>query len=159
MLRIIFIILCVILNKNAFSADEHYCLAEAIYFEARNQPLIGQKAVGLVVINRVKDATFPNTPCKVTRQAKYNNYQPILHKCHFSFYCDGKPERIFNTNAWTIAKQIAYQILNNEIYDFTNGSLYYHAVYIQPPQWAKEMRVMIIIDKHIFYGENKNGQR
>ena len=150
----ILLIICVICVKTVYGADEHYCLSEAIYFEARNQSEIGQKAVGLVVINRVKSSIFPNTPCKVTRQAKYKNYLPILHKCHFSYYCDGKPEKIYNKKALHKAKTIAYQILNNELQDFTNGSLYYHANYIKKPKWTQKMQVMLIVEKHIFYGHN-----
>ena len=31
------------------------CLAEALYFEARGEPIIGQLAVGEVILNRVED--------------------------------------------------------------------------------------------------------
>lgn len=138
----------------AWGADQEYCLAEAIYFEARSQSLIGQRAVGLVIMNRVRHHTFPSTPCEVTRQAKYNNYQPVLNQCHFSFYCDGKPEHIHNHKSWRIAKQIAVMLLYNEVYDFTRGALYYHALYIRKPYWASSMKTIIIIDEHIFYGED-----
>ena len=154
MLHKIFILLCVTFVSSAWSADEEYCLAEAIYFEGRNQSVTGQEAIGLVIMNRVKEIKFPSTPCKVTRQAKYNNYQPVLHKCHFSFYCDGKPEHIHNHISWKIAKQIASKLLRNEIYDFTDGALYYHALYIKKPYWANSMRTVLIIDEHIFYGED-----
>ena len=33
-----------------------YCLAQNIYFEASTEPMVGKIAVGMVVINRVKDA-------------------------------------------------------------------------------------------------------
>ena len=35
-------------------------MALNIYHEAKNQSVAGQIAVGLVVINRVKDRRFPN---------------------------------------------------------------------------------------------------
>ena len=79
MLHKIFILLCVTFVSSAWSADEEYCLAEAIYFEGRNQSVTGQEAIGLVVMNRVKEIKFPNTPCKVTRQAKYNDDEGGKH--------------------------------------------------------------------------------
>jgi len=41
------------------------CMAKNIYFEAKSQPLVGQLAVGLVVLNRVKSKNWPNDICKV----------------------------------------------------------------------------------------------
>ena len=38
-----------------------YELANVIFHEARGEPLIGQIAVGWVVLNRVKDSRFPST--------------------------------------------------------------------------------------------------
>ena len=41
-------------------SSEEKCLAEAIYFEARDQPTIGMVAVALVVKNRVKSTVNLN---------------------------------------------------------------------------------------------------
>ena len=40
-------------------SQEQRCLAEAIYFEARNEPEAGQAAVAQVVLNRVKSGLYP----------------------------------------------------------------------------------------------------
>ena len=47
---------------------EWQCLAEAIYFEARGEPIEGQVAVAEVVLNRVDDRRYPKTVCGVTNQ-------------------------------------------------------------------------------------------
>ena len=39
------------------------CLATAIYFEARGEPMVGQVAVAQVIVNRVYDERFPDTVC------------------------------------------------------------------------------------------------
>ena len=39
------------------------CLAEAIYFEARGEPVEGQFAVAEVILNRVDSPKFPNSIC------------------------------------------------------------------------------------------------
>ena len=55
-----------------------FCLALNIYYEARNQPVVGQIAVSQVVLHRVKDKRYPNTVCKVVRQAKYSEVVQYL---------------------------------------------------------------------------------
>ena len=66
------------------------CLAENVYFEARNQGTAGWSAVISVTLNRVKDKRFPNTVCEVVKQGptreswkKNGTYYPIKHRCHF----------------------------------------------------------------------------
>ena len=44
------------------------CLADNVYFEARNQGTAGWSAVISVTLNRVKDKRFPNTVCEVVKQ-------------------------------------------------------------------------------------------
>ena len=44
------------------------CLADNIYWEARNQPVRGMFAVAFVVDNRVSDKRYPDTYCEVIQQ-------------------------------------------------------------------------------------------
>ena len=69
------------------------CMADNIYFEARNQGTAGWSAVASVTLNRVKDKRFPNTVCEVVKQGptreswkKDGNYYPLKHRCQFSWY-------------------------------------------------------------------------
>jgi hypothetical protein len=56
---------------NYFSREEVACLAHVIYNESRDQPAIGQVAVGAVVINRSREPKFKNTNlCEITKQPK-----------------------------------------------------------------------------------------
>ena len=48
--------------------NEHYCLAQNIYFEAGNQSLEGMAAVADVTLNRVQNSRYPNTICDVVKQ-------------------------------------------------------------------------------------------
>ena len=41
------------------------CLAKNIYFEAKSESFVGQSAVALVVLNRVKDKRYPDSVCAV----------------------------------------------------------------------------------------------
>ena len=49
-------------------SDELHCLAGAVYFEARGEPLEGQLAVAQVIVNRAEDRRFPSSYCGVVYQ-------------------------------------------------------------------------------------------
>jgi len=46
------------------------CLALNLYFEARDQHVVGQSAVGFSTMNRFKDERYPDSVCSVVKQAK-----------------------------------------------------------------------------------------
>ena len=116
--------------------------------------MLGQIAVGQVVANRVEDNRFPNTVCGVVKQAvtlKGTN-SPVLHKCQFSWYCDGKNDTPnLKSKEWDNAKHYARIVLSGTInLDFTEGATHYHATYVRPA-WAKTKTKTTRIDRHIFY--------
>ena len=91
---------------------EAACLAEAIYFESGNQSDAGRLAVGHVILNRVEMHNYPDTVCGVVHQARWEenwkgNMVPVLHKCQFSYYCDGKPEEITDSKTWNESLMLA----------------------------------------------------
>ena len=140
-------------------AEAVMCLALNIYWEAKNQSMIGQLAVGQVVMNRVEDSRFPNSVCEVVYQGQHRpswkdptKEHPIRHKCQFSWYCDGKsdePNR--NSKQWTNAVTYARYIYTGRIgIDITEGSTHYHATYVRP-SWAKTKTRKTRIESHIFY--------
>jgi len=62
------------------------CIAMAVYFEARSEPLAGQMAVAQVVINRMADNRWPDNPCGVVHEGPTNSKGiPLRHRCQFSF--------------------------------------------------------------------------
>ena len=129
------------------------CLALNVYHEAKNQSTVGQLAVGQVVLNRVEDTRFPNTVCEVIEEGiTYKGTDtPILHKCQFSWYCDGRPDNPDKSSkAWIKALINANTVLKNEIIDITEGATHYHATYVKP-SWAVTKTRTTRIDSHIFY--------
>ncbi len=77
--------------------DEMRCLAGAVYFEARGEPLAGQLAVAQVVINRSGSNRFPSSYCGV-----------VYQRAQFSFVRGGTMPRIkTGSAAWARAKKIA----------------------------------------------------
>lgn len=128
------------------SDKELWCLATAIYFEARGESYRGQVAVAQVVLNRVKDYRYPDTICGVVFQN-----QSRRNSCQFSFACDGIPETINDRTSWAQAEDIAKRFTNGELYltEVANAT-HYHATYVRPA-WAPRMTKLTQIGLHVFY--------
>lgn len=116
------------------------CLAEAIYFEARGEPLAGQLAVGRVVINRAESSAFPDNYCAVVKQ-----------RAQFSFVKRGViPQPRTATAAWKRAVAVA-RIAHQDLWQSPAGdALYFHATRIKP-RWAKHKIARATLARHIFY--------
>ena len=134
------------LPASVFSDKEQKCLANAIYFEARGESLRGQAAVAQVVLNRVRNPTYPNTICGVV----YQN-ENLKNRCQFSFACDGKKDRITSPANYKVAEQIAMAVTAGKIFlPEVASSTHYYAQYVSP-RWARSMQKMKKIGLHIFY--------
>lgn len=143
----------VMARGNTLKSEQIACLALNIYHEARGESIKGQIAVGLVTLNRVASKLYPNTICKVVKQAKRWNGNLVRGKCQFSWWCDGRSDTPRNREAWVKAKSIAKVVLgsyNRPGRDITNGSMWYHADYVNP-KWAKNLVRTVRFDEHIFY--------
>ena len=122
------------------------CLAQAVYFEARNEPVRGQMAVAQVVLNRVFSPYYPNDVCSVVYQNAHRRLS-----CQFTFACDGKSGAIRERGAWARAQRIARQALAAEIWlPEIAKATHYHAAYVRP-YWVREMNVMARFGLHTFY--------
>ena len=128
------------------SEKEFWCMAVAIYFEARGESYRGQIAVGQVVMNRVAHRLYPDTICNVVFQNQH-----MRNACQFSFACDGVPETITEPGPWAQAREIATGIINGTLYlaEVANAT-HYHATYVYP-DWAPRLKKVTKIDHHIFY--------
>jgi spore germination cell wall hydrolase CwlJ-like protein len=116
------------------------CLAQAVYFESRGEPLAGQLAVAEVVINRSKSGYYPADYCSV-----------ITQRAQFSFVRRGViPQADESSQAWRRAKAIA-QIAQQDLWATpASDALYFHATYVHPT-WARQKTQLAQIDTHIFY--------
>ncbi|WP_242447502.1 cell wall hydrolase [Aurantiacibacter aquimixticola] len=119
---------------------EVMCLAQAVYFEARGEPLDGQLAVATVVVNRAESNTFPDDYCSVVTQ-----------RSQFSFVRGGRiPQPNRGSAAWQRAKAIA-RIAHRDLWESpVDDALYFHATYVRP-RWARRMIARATIRNHIFY--------
>lgn len=116
------------------------CLAQAIYFESRGEPLAGQLAVARVIINRSESPLFPDDYCSVVTQ-----------KAQFSFVRSGRiPTPNTRSDAWERATKIA-RIAHRDLWQSeADDALFFHADHVRP-RWASRKTARATIDNHIFY--------
>lgn len=121
-------------------SEEMRCLAQAVYFESRGEPLDGQLAVAQVIINRTESNQFPDDYCSVVTQ-----------RSQFSFVRGGNiPDPNTSSSAWRRAKAIA-RIAHQEMWDSdAEDALYFHASHVSP-RWARTKIARARIDSHVFY--------
>ncbi len=138
--------------RAAFSRREQRCLAAAVYFEARGEPVTGQRAVAQVVLNRVKAPSYPSTVCGVVYQNK-----KWRNRCQFSFACDGIRDKVTDKKSYAQAQKVAKNVTSGKAWSRDIGSsTHYHATYVSP-KWAKKMKRMTKIGRHIFYQTYNGG--
>ena len=134
------------LPKASFSDDQQRCLTAGIYFESRGEPVRGQAAVAQVILNRVRNPSYPNSICGVVYQNKH-----WRNRCQFSFACDRIRDRISNRRLWDLASHVAAETTAGRIWlSEVGSSTHYHATYVRP-KWARAMKKVGKIGLHIFY--------
>ena len=119
---------------------EQECLAKAVFFEARSEPLEGQLAVAEVILNRAASGLYPSTICEVVTQP-----------AQFSFIRGGKfPTVDKSMQSWRTALAIA-EIARKQLADAVAPNvLWYHATYVAP-SWGRRLNRVARIGTHIFF--------
>ena len=113
------------------------CLAGAVYFESKGEPLAGQLAVADVIINRTKSGRFPASICSVVTQ-----------RGQFSFVRGGHIPTIANSRAYRTAVAVARVALADAWEKPAGDAMYFHARRVSP---AWRMQKVASIGNHIFY--------
>ena len=119
--------------QNNNSSSDVYLLAKCIYGEARGEEYLGKVAVGAVILNRVKDANFPNSVSGVI-------YQPGA----FTAVSDGQ----INVTPSQSCYNAARDALNG--WDPTSGAIYYYNPVTATNSWIRSRPVIKTIGKHVF---------
>ena len=113
------------------------CLAGAVYFESKGEPLSGQLAVADVIINRTKSGRFPASICSVVTQ-----------RGQFSFVRGGHIPTIANSHAYRTAVAVARVAMADAWDNPAGDAMYFHARRVSPG-WR--MQKVASIGNHIFY--------
>jgi spore germination cell wall hydrolase CwlJ-like protein len=126
--------------------DEHKCLSEVLYYEARGEGAGGQKAIAEVVFHRMNHGNYGHSICAVVYEGKNHP------GCQFSFTCNGDANRPKQMSAWRQSEALAAQILTGQVplKNATGGALNFHAISVSP-DWAETMDKTTQIGNHIFY--------
>lgn len=120
------------------------CMAAAMLYEAGDEP-IGQRAVGQVIINRVRHPAYPKSVCGVVFQG-----QERSTGCQFTFTCDGAIRRAPNPDAWRRAQGIATQALTGSVFAKVGLSTHYHTDWVVP-YWSASLDKVARVDTHLFF--------
>jgi N-acetylmuramoyl-L-alanine amidase len=113
------------------------CLAKAVYFESKGEPLNGQLAVAEVIMNRAKSGRFASTLCGVVKQPS-----------QFSFVRGGGFPPVVNQAMWRQAVGVA-QVAMSGLWESTApNALFFHARRVSP-NWGKKH--VATVGNHIFY--------
>ena len=135
---------------------QKYCLALAIYHEARGEPLSGQHAVAITILNRVRSSAYPDTVCGVVFQNAHKR-----NRCQFSFACDRLSDFPKNTAAFARSMQVAEftskfdagldsAIVKGTPFAMLRGMTHYHRHDVRPV-WSKKLKRLARIGDHIFF--------
>ncbi|WP_404373282.1 cell wall hydrolase [Sphingomonas sp. MMS24-J45] len=118
-------------------ADDLQCMAGAIYFEAKGEPLSGQLAVAEVILNRTKSGRFPKSVCSVVTQPG-----------QFSFVRGGHVPSIAPNKQYRTAVAVARVALTDAWDSPAAGAMYFHARRVAP-SWNRVQ--VAAIGNHVFY--------
>lgn len=113
------------------------CLAGAIYFESKGEPLAGQLAVAEVILNRMQSGRFAKSVCSVVTQ-----------RGQFSFVRGGRIPSIPLNAHYRTAVAIARVAINDIWESPAPKALFFHARRVAPG-WR--MQKVASIGNHIFY--------
>lgn len=111
------------------------CLATAVYFEARGEPLEGQLAVAQAIINRVESGRYASNVCGVVNQ-----------RGQFSFDRSRAPA---SGRDWRIAQAMARIATDDMWHPVAPRANSFHAARLSPG-WRGKVRVAQI-GNHVFY--------
>lgn len=121
------------------------CLTSAIYYEAGQETVDGQRAVAQVVLNRVRHPAFPDSVCGVVYEG---STRPT--GCQFTFTCDGSMRFAPSASLWNRARKIAEAAINGSVFAAVGHATHYHANYVVP-YWASSLIKTNVQGAHIFY--------
>lgn len=126
-------------HASSEAADaELECLATAVYYESKSEPLAGQLAVAEVIINRAESGRFPSSLCGVVKQ-----------RGQFSFVRGGRLPAVNKASAhWRTAVAISHIALRELSESKASNALFFHARRVSPG-WR--LTRVGIVGNHVFY--------
>ena len=141
------------------------CLASALYHEARGEPIDGQIAVALTIMNRATSSAYPSTICGVVYQNSHR-----YNKCQFSYTCDKRSDIPGNLDAYALMQKLSDKVLTmaEKTKEANQSGLiglsptianalfatHYHRHDVAP-SWSKKLKVVARVGDHVFFKSNR----
>lgn len=140
------------LGVKRVSSAATVCLALAMYFEGRGEGPVGMVAIGQVVLNRLEAAPLGRWPKDVCGIVMQGGSKP-LHRCQFSFSCDGKSDKPRNQSAWQLSLTLSQAMLEGRVGHMAlkRATCYYAEWRKSPPAWATSRAYILQEGSHKFY--------
>lgn len=129
--------------------QEHKCLTNTIYAEARGEPEEGRRAVLQVILNRKNHKNFPSTICGVIKQPKQFSFlDKGLHRL------DIKPVEPLDKYKYSQISSMAHEALQGRFKAVLEPSVLYYTNLSVKNRWTSKMKVVMIAGRHKFMKVN-----
>lgn len=120
-------------SGGGYSTSDTYLLAKVIAAEGRGESYTGQVAIGAVILNRVKHASFPDSVSGVVYQSG-------------AFTC--VTDSNWSVEPTATSKKAAQDAMNG--WDPSGGAIYYYNPAKTSNQWIRSRPVIVRIGEHVF---------
>ncbi|QYR53657.1 cell wall hydrolase [Lysobacter soyae] len=126
-------------------ASDSLCLSTTVYLEARDQPVMGQRAVAEVALRRQESGQWGDSMCSVVTARK--QFAPTLVSPQYD---------LGNPDAWGAAVNVALEAEQNWALpvgrrkEVVPGATHFAALDLAQPSWRNAYRVATIGD-HTFF--------
>lgn len=120
-------------SSGKYSSNDIYLIAKVIAAEGRGESYTGQVAIGAVLLNRVKHASFPDTVSGVV-------YQKGAFTC--------VTDRNWSVEPTATSRKAAQDAING--WDPTGGAIYYYNPAKTTSKWIFSRPVTTVIGNHTF---------
>ena len=126
------------------------CLALNIYHEARGEPVIGQKAVAQVTMNRA--GGDPDKVCDVVFAPYQFSWANPLTLAPSQEVRVQRAEFFMpkDETAWTVAKILAVRAIEGSLMDVVGNADHYYNPRKANPRWARKMEPVARVGNHRF---------
>lgn len=130
------------------------CLAMNIYHEARDQPIVGQRAVAQVTMNRAK--TTGRTVCEVVFRKKQFSWTNTLaiYNSENKLIAMKQEAAPTEQKAWERALKVAQWAISGKTLKAASKATHYHTSDVSP-YWASQYKQVAVIGDHIFYNDGR----
>ena len=146
--------------------QEVFCLAQAVYYEAKSEDIQGQYAVAYATLNRTVNPQYPSSVCGVVQQTSKSS-TTNSRVCSFSWFCDKSVKHddisFLNKNGsvddktatqFETASKVAINVLAagpRSAHDITRGATHFFNPSVSDPSWRYRMTKTLSHGNHVFY--------